>query len=521
MANKTDEYLAKIRKLNGLQNAIIDGITVDKRGMTAEFSLITDKAYTGAESQEAERITKEYLPEAFAAKVRIIKRVPDQEMLRKRIYEFMCKRFPAAAAFLKEEDVEVEMGKSGANFCFDIAAGEQSLFTSGKILDEVSAYLSSVYCGAFYGNVRVVEKAQEELPEMESEQEEDIPIAIRFFDIVDFKKLDGADVLPKKARYIADCDGVIEDLTVCGAITFIQEREYTKVNKTTGAEEKKTRFSLTLSDGTGNLRVTYFPKKATVEKVRELKTGDWVVLNGSNEAFNGSISYTARHINYGRQPDGFVPEPRKGLPVPAAYHTVFPEPYVDYTQSGFFDSLDKPNDLKQNTFVVFDLETTGLNNQPSMGTMDRIIELGAVKMEKGNIVEKFSSFVACPDKLPQNIVELTGITDADLVGAPTVDKVLADFYKFCDGCYLVGHNVQFDYRFVRYYGELSRYMFDQRQYDTMTLAQELLRGDVANYKLNTLADYYGVTFNHHRAFDDALATAKIFIQLIKKRKKLP
>jgi DNA polymerase III epsilon subunit-like protein len=116
---------------------------------------------------------------------------------------------------------------------------------------------------------------------------------------------------------------------------------------------------------------------------------------------------------------------------------------------------------------------------------------------------------------------LTGITDADLVGAPTVDKVLADFYKFCDGCYLVGHNVQFDYRFVRYYGELSRYMFDQRQYDTMTLAQELLRGDVANYKLNTLADYYGVTFNHHRAFDDALATAKIFIQLIKKRKKLP
>lgn len=64
-------------------------------------------------------------------------------------------------------------------------------------------------------------------------------------------------------------------------------------------------------------------------------------------------------------------------------------------------------------------------------------------------------------------------------------------------------------------------MFDQKQFDTLTLAQELIRGEVSNYKLNTIADYYGFTFNHHRAFDDALTTAKIFIELIKKRKSLP
>lgn len=65
-------------------------------------------------------------------------------------------------------------------------------------------------------------------------------------------------------------------------------------------------------------------------------------------------------------------------------------------------------------------------------------------------------------------------------------------------------------------------MFDQKQYDTLTLAQELLRGvGLNNYKLNTIADHYGFTFNHHRAFDDALTTAKIFIELIKQRKALP
>jgi hypothetical protein len=104
--------------------------------------------------------------------------------------------------------------------------------------------------------------------------------------------------------------------------------------------------------------------------------------------------------------------------------------------------------------------------------------------------------------------------------AAVVEKVLADFYKFTDGAILVGHNVTFDYRFVKYYGEQCGYMFDKKQYDTLTLAQEVLRGQLANYKLNTVADYYGFTFNHHRAFDDACVTAKVFIELVKAKGKL-
>lgn len=71
--------------------------------------------------------TVKYLPPSFSPRIRIVKRVPDREILKKRIYEFMNSRFPAAAAFLKEEDIEVEMLQSGANFCFDVASGEQSL----------------------------------------------------------------------------------------------------------------------------------------------------------------------------------------------------------------------------------------------------------------------------------------------------------------------------------------------------------------------------------------------------------
>lgn len=521
--SKTERYLQEIRETDGLKNAILCGITLSRKDKSAEFFLVTDKAYTPKDEAFAKSVSQTYLPEGFLAKLKIAKRVPDKTILQKKIYEFVSAKFPAAAAFLEEKNIEVEMLQSGAHFYMDIASGEQEFFSSGKILDDVSAYLQSGFCGTFYGNVRIVEKEEhdtsllEEIPDTEETED----VEIRRFNIVDFQKIDGADETPKTAVYIADAGKVNGVYAVCGKLTFFEEKPYVKHNEKTGEDEEKLRFSLSISDGTGFLRTTYFPKKATVEKVRELKTGDGIVLIGSNEEFKGNQSFKASKINLGQMPENFTPIERKGKPVPKFYHDVFPEPYVDYTQTNFFDSIQKPSALTQNTFVVFDLETTGLNNQPAMGKMDKIIEIGAVKMVNGEMTEKFSTFVACDERLSKEIIDLTGIKDEDLVGAPTIDKAIADFFKFTDGAILVGHNVMFDYRFVQYYGEQNRFMFDKKLLDTLTISQEVLRGELSNYKLNTVADYYGFSFNHHRAFDDACVTAKIFTELIKKRGSLP
>ena len=524
MASRINEFLENIRSLDGLKNAILCGITLSKRGNLAEFSLVTDKAYTVMEEAKAREICESFLPSGFAATVKIIKRTPDAEMIKTRIFEYVRKAFPAACAFLGYENIAVELLSSGAHFYVDIASGEQTLFESGKILDDVSRYLMSIFCGTFYGNVRIVEKEARDdslLEEIPEDREEVIVQEIRKFPICEYAKIDGVDLLPlKEAVYIADCNAEEGVFSICGTLQYIEEISYTRHNEKTGEDMQKTRFSLSLTDGTGNLRTTYFPKKATVEKIRELKIGDKIVITGTNEEYNGSRSFKANKINKGQPPEGFVPVARKGKPVPKFYHTIYPEEYVDYTQAGLFDSLDKPDDLKNNVFVCFDLETTGLNNNPAMGKMDRIIELGAVKIIDGDIKEKFSSFVACPERLSKEIIDLTGIHDSDLIGAPEVEKVLADFYKFTDGAILVGHNVTFDYRFVKYYGEQCGYMFDKKQYDTLTLAQEVLRGQLANYKLNTVADHYGFTFTHHRAFDDACVTAKVFMELVKAKGKL-
>lgn len=522
--SKVEEYLREIRVFEGLKNAFLSGITVHKRERVAEFFLVTDKAYTASESEAVRLLSERYLPQGFSARMKIVKRMPDAEIIKRKIYEYVQQRFPAAAAFLAEECIHVDMLSSGANFCFDIASGEQSLFTSSHILDEVSAYLQSGYCGTFYGNVRIVEKEAPDdslLDEVIESEEEEAAVQIRRFPVDGFSKIDGVDEMPRFAVYIADCMQAEGVYSVCGKLTYAEEKEYVKRDAKTGEEVQKTRFLFTVADESGALRMTYFPKKATVEKVRALKAGDWVLVTGENEDYNGYRSFKASKINFGTMPENYQWEAKKGKPVPKAYHTVFPEEYVDYTQAGLFDMLDKPADLKDNVFVVFDLETTGLNNNPAMGKMDKIIEIGAVKLVNGEMKEKFSTFVACEERLSPEIIKLTGIEDADLVGAPTIEQAITDFYKFIDGAWLVGHNVMFDYRFVHYYAEQYGYMIENKQYDTLHLAQELLRGELPNYKLNSVADYYGFTFNHHRAFDDACVTAKIFIELMKKRGKLP
>ena len=518
-----ESYLEQIRKLNGFHNAILCEITIHKKTATAEFFLVTDKAYTLEEERQALAITKGYLPDGLTPKMKIVKRVPDEDIIKQKILQFVLHKFPTAGVFLDEESIHVEPLESGAHFYMDIASGQQGLFTSGKILDEVSAYLQSGFCGSFYGNVRIVEKEKmdEKLLDEIPETEETLVEEIRRFPIRDFCKLDGVDTIPTHAVYVADMEKADDTFSICGKVTHIEERTYVKHNEKTDEDEEKSRFSLTISDTTGFARTTYFPKKATVEKVRKIKVGDSIVLTGTIEEFKGHRSFKTAKINYGELPEGFTPVARKGKPVPKAYHTVFPTPYIDYTQTGLFDSLEKPQALKQATFVVFDLETTGLNNQPAMGKMDKIIEIGAVKMVEGELVEKFSTFVACDERLSPEIIKLTGITDADLIGAPTIEKAIADFHKFTDGAILVGHNVMFDYRFIQYYGEQNGYMFDKKLIDTLSLSQEALRGELPNYKLNTVADYFHFTFQHHRAFDDACVTAKIFIELTKKLNKLP
>ncbi len=167
------------------------------------------------------------------------------------------------------------------------------------------------------------------------------------------------------------------------------------------------------------------------------------------------------------------------------------------------------------TFVVFDLETTGLKPEQC-----EIIEVGAVKLQNGEIVDRFQTFVNDGGVIPPNITQLTGITTDMLSGAPNSREVLTDFHAFCAGCCLVAHNAEFDMGFVRFHAARFNLSFSNPYADTLMLSRYLMH-DLINHKLDTVCEALGVVLkDHHRATDDAAATGEVFVRLLEKLRDL-
>ena len=163
----------------------------------------------------------------------------------------------------------------------------------------------------------------------------------------------------------------------------------------------------------------------------------------------------------------------------------------------------------QDSYVVFDIETTGFSPD-----VNHIIEIGAVKVENGKIVERFSSFVNPQVPIPYRIEELTHINDSMVIDAPVIETVLPQFLSFCEGCVMVAHNADFDVSFIKRKAANLGMDFNPTYVDTVAMARFLLPS-LSRFKLDTVAKAVGVNLdNHHRAVDDAACTAEIFVKFI-------
>ena len=161
------------------------------------------------------------------------------------------------------------------------------------------------------------------------------------------------------------------------------------------------------------------------------------------------------------------------------------------------------------TFVVFDLETTGFS--PSK---NQIIEIGAVKVENGSITERFSTFVNPKVPIPFEIEQLTSINDDMVLDAPTIDEILPKFMEFCQDAVMVAHNADFDMSFIKHNCSALGLECEKTVLDTVALSRVLLPA-LNRFKLDTVAKALNVSLaHHHRAVDDAACTAEIFVKLV-------
>lgn len=298
----------------------------------------------------------------------------------------------------------------------------------------------------------------------------------------------------------------IENVIICGEVTSVArrtyKRNYTKKGETT--EIERTFYNFSIKNNNKIIYCSIFPRQADEVKGDLIEVGMKVCCLGSFKEFNGKLNFTAISIarcNY--QKDEIKTNFKQ---LNEQYHTVFPTDYLDYEQKGLFDEDDK---IFEGDYVVFDVETTGLDP-----IKDEIIEVGACKVSGGKIIETFSSFVKPSRHIPREITELTGITDGMVENAPTINYIMPDFYKFCNNASLVAHNISFDISFVNNIAKKLSYNFDHQLIDTIELAKSKLLG-LKNYRLGTVVEKLDILLeNAHRAIHDAVATAKVFIKLM-------
>ncbi len=183
---------------------------------------------------------------------------------------------------------------------------------------------------------------------------------------------------------------------------------------------------------------------------------------------------------------------------------------IIYTEKLYIRTLTDFKNFKN--YVVIDTETTGLSNRT-----DEIIEIGMVKIENGNIVDEYSTLIKPNCIISTAASKVNGIYDSDVKNAPSFNDVCNDIYKFINGNTIVAHNASFDISFLKRQSEECGIETDEIFYvDSIDIAKNSIN-NIANYKLDTIVKFFGLSEQNHRALDDARQTAIIVQKCIEKK----
>lgn len=496
-----EDFLNAIKSIDeSLENVKVKNVEINKEKRSVTYVFICDKHVDDSLKRKIAEKAASLTSESFdEVTVKVEKIASDDQLVNFAAYEFLKKNYPSVSIFMDESDVTSSKTGNLVKYTLKLPADGAEYVVKNGAIQKLSDYLSGHFCSDFVGTTEIktdVEKVNllsEEVYESELQK-----ITRRTIKVKNVIPIDDV-AIGDAATYIEDLtDGVV---TVCGMVTSIEER-MTKTGKPF--------FIIHLDDTTGRTGGVYFTKKNTYPKIKEIKEGDAIIARATLGEYNGRKSLTYEKINRCAFPENFKPESKGKKDPPRNYRKIFPEQATVVKIKGMFDLEEfLPKDLTSKDYVVFDLETTGLDN-----ATDEITEIGAVKIKNGQISEHWTTLIKPSKPVSAENTKITGITNEMLKDAPNVKEVFPDFMKFIDGTVLVAHNANFDLSFVRKEANAEDYEVLNKVMDTMVMSRTYVKG-LANNKLNTVADHFGVVFNHHRALSDAYATAEIFIEMMK------
>ena len=497
------EFIADLRSLDAkLKNIRLNSIEIDKTEYKIRYNFICDQVVEEELQQkilkEAEKISS---PIFSVVQVSIKKIVSNDQLINTEIYRFLKDNYPSISIFLSPNDVISNVVGDLVKYTLRLTKDGAEYMTKNGAITKLNNHLARMFCSDFAGGTEIKEKDEtlsllsEEVFADELQKIEHRTIRVKDVVVIDDENMGDL------ALYIEDATS--GDVTVCGTVTDIQERQ---------TKNGKPFLIIHIDDTTGRTSGVYFSKKNTYHKIKEISVGEAIIARGNIGEYNGRRSFTFDKINRCTFPTDFVKKEKYKKQAPREYKLIFPTPAKTKVKvkSVFDEEEVLPQELTDKTYVVLDIETTGIDYM-SQG----ITEIGAVKLVDGKMTEEFSTLIKPDYPITEENSKLTGITEEMVKDAPKINAVIPDFMKFINGAVLVGHNIlDFDIKFLRRFAGGLEYEIKNQILDTLDLARQTLP-KLKKHDLHTIADHFGITFQHHRATPDAYTTAEVMIEMLK------
>ena len=461
---------------------------------------------TSALREEVQKTAAELVPDCVRSVEAEIRRAYfDEEILTGFLTDYLKKHAPALSGCLALEKVVPAGEDKKTRLLFRADPAVRPYVEQNRFPFALADLLEQTFCEPFEVEVRYESLLAEGLPQA-PEGGYRRPEQLRRIYIRDPRPLVGSPIESPAAEYLIDMEKPRKSVVLCGKV----ERFSYRLTKT-----EKHMFRFTLKDFTGSVSCLYFSSEKNLEKMKVFEEeGEHEILAQGElrEDERSGLCFWIRDIELCSLPTEFTPAPMPSKPAPDHYAVVFPKKIELSAQENLFEAADSSVSpfLLGRTFVVFDTETTGLYYD-----LDRIIELGAVRIENGVICEGFHTMIDPERAIPESAAAVNHITDDMVRGQPKIEEVLPDFFKFTRGAALVGHNIEFDIKFLQFAAKKNGYFFENELYDTMELARENVKG-LPNLQQKTVAARFGIDVGSaHRALDDALTCARIFLEVMK------
>ncbi len=490
-----------------------------KDELTINFMYPENKPITSDEKNQIVSIVNECFGESCKVVVKANKSCFDKEVIYERIEEYIDKHYKALKNEFNREDVTIERLKDGDGAEIIISCDElrKQVFINKKFDVDLRNFLLHKFFFDFVVTLRVDKEStnfQEllnDMPKIDTGLSDALAKEKQLNHMeIELGECFYGKYMPNRVDFIANMSADSgAEIMIAGVVTNLALTSFTSKVKLDGEPLERKKLSFTLTDPSGFVNVVVFPQEKALKSLELMEDGMTVAVGGVIHEFNGNKNLRVNSIS---KCEIFTKEMKRVYrKVNDDYYFVKPQPVFESQQMELFSLGGKKTDYwdTHDSVVVFDLETTGFDSRSC-----KIIEIGAVKITKGSIIETFQTLINPGLQIPAEITELTHIDNSMVENAPSIEQALPDFFKFVSGCVLSAYNIDFDYSFLSFNGENLRLKFDNEQIDTLRLVRDKVPS-LSNYKLGTVVKALNITLNNaHRALADAYATAKVFVKLI-------